>query len=219
MDNLPTFADLPVKDGAPAHSSWGVWGDDDRLGCWNKIDAVAVRRGASAVRRGRVFSLNAPFDAAVTTMMARTPFRHRVQTIMGIAWDDVLDDYNTQGSTQWDGFGHFAAAEHGHYNGIDRDDHGVDRWADRGFATRGVVVDVARWRENIGRPLVPPDEMVPLDELQEVLDSQGCTVERGDVLLLRFGSMARWRSGEAPSLAGIPGLEPSRSRSADANGT
>lgn len=117
---LASFSELPVTEGVPAHSAWGVWGADDRLGCWNKIDDEAVLRGAAAVRKGRVFSLDVDHDPAHARFMQRTPFSHRVEPLMGIAWDDVLDSFNTQGSSQWDGFGHFPSRAHGHYGGLPR---------------------------------------------------------------------------------------------------
>lgn len=200
MTTLPSFRELPVRAGAPPHSSWGVWGDGDgdRLGCWSTIDAAATLRGVASVRTGRVFSLNAAHDDALTLHMGRTPMRRTVRPIMGIAWDDVLDDFNTQGSTQWDGFGHFGSRVHGHYGGLGRDEHGVDRWAARGFATRGVLADIARWRNEAGRPLdVAGGEMVPIDEVEAVLDAEGMTVEPGDILLLRFGWLSWWRTGVA----------------------
>ena len=100
---LPTFAELPVRAGAPAHSSWGLWGDEDRLGCWNLVDDAAARRGAAAVRSGRTFRLDAPHDPDLARFQKREPFVHRIERISGIAWDDVIDGFNTQGATQWDG--------------------------------------------------------------------------------------------------------------------
>lgn len=148
----------------------------------------------------------------LTAYMARTPFAHRIESIMGIAWDDVVDSFNTQASTQWDGFGHFGSDRHGHYGGLARDDHGVDHWAARSFATRGVLADVARWRDRQGRPFdAAGGEMLPVDELLAVLEDQGSVVEAGDVLLIRFGWLRWWRSGGSSSATSLvqPGLEPS----------
>jgi hypothetical protein len=36
--DIPRFADLPIDPSAPPHSSWGVWGEGDRL-----ANAIAVR--------------------------------------------------------------------------------------------------------------------------------------------------------------------------------
>jgi len=209
MAGLPRFADLPITPGAPPHSSWGVWGEGDRLGCWNLVDDEAARRGAASVRTGRTYRLDAPHDPALARFMGRVPFEHRVEPIMGVAWDDVIDSFNTQASTQWDGFGHFGSP-HGHYNGLGRDDHGVDHWAARSFATRGVLADVARWRERQGRPFdAAGGEMLPVDELLATLQDQGSAVLPGDVLLIRFGWMDWWRnrgseSSSAASAASAP---------------
>ena len=143
--------------------------------------------------------------------MGRAPFEHRLEPIMGVAWDDVVDAFNTQASTQWDGFGHFGSA-HGHYGGLGRDEHGVDHWAARSFATRGVLADVARWRERQGRPFdAAGGEMLPIEELLATLHDQGSSVEPGDVLLIRLGWMAWWRNGGSSSATSLvqPGLEPS----------
>lgn len=212
MDSVPRFADLPITADAPRHASWGVWGADDRLGCWNLVDDAAARRGAASVRTGRTFRLDAPHDPALTSFMGRSPFTHRIEPMMGVAWDDVIDSFNTQGSTQWDGFGHYGSAAHGHYGGLSRDDHGVHHWAARSFATRGVVADVARWRERQGRPFdAAGGEMLPVDELLATLEDQGSTVDPGDVLLIRFGWLRWWRAGGASTAKRLvqPGLEPS----------
>ena len=210
MRSLPSFAELPVTPDAPRHSSWGVWGEGDRLGCWNLVDDEAAQRGAAAVRTGRTYRLDAPYDPALARYMGRAPFEHRVEPVMGVAWDDVLDSFNTQASTQWDGFGHFGSA-HGHFGGLGRDDHGVDHWAARSFATRGVLADVARWRERQGRPFdAAGGEMLPVEELLATLDDQGSSVQPGDVLLIRFGWMGWWRQhGSSATSLVQPGIEPS----------
>ena len=45
-DRIPKFAQLPVKPGAPPQSSWGVFGDDDQLGCLNFLTAEGVIEAA-----------------------------------------------------------------------------------------------------------------------------------------------------------------------------
>ena len=37
VDALPSYADLPITPGAPAGSSWGLWGAEDRFGCLNLL--------------------------------------------------------------------------------------------------------------------------------------------------------------------------------------
>jgi kynurenine formamidase len=63
---------------------------------------------------------------------------------------------------------------------------GVNRWADRGIAGRGVLIDVAAYRERLGRPLDHPNsEQIGVDLLAETLAAQGTVLEPGDMLLVR----------------------------------
>jgi hypothetical protein len=43
--------------------NWGRWGPDDELGTLNHISPDAVRHAATLVRKGKVISLGAPFNA------------------------------------------------------------------------------------------------------------------------------------------------------------
>lgn len=60
------------------------------------MDDEAARRGAAAVGTGRTYRRDAPHDPALARYMGRAPFEHRVEGVMGVAWDDVLDSFNTQ---------------------------------------------------------------------------------------------------------------------------
>lgn len=215
MQSLPNYDQLPVVEGVPHRSAWGVWGGDDRLGCLNKIDAAAVRRGLESARHGEVFSLNHGYgDDRLTRWQGREPFEHEARPVGGVALDDVLHGLNTQASTQWDGFRHIGGI-HGLYNGLGHDEHGVAFWAARGIVTRGVLVDLARWREAQGRPIdVGGGEAVPLDEFFACVDAQGVTIEPGDVLFLRFGFWPWWDEARG---GGDDPLPPLRSPGLEAN--
>lgn len=189
MAELPDYDDLPVRDGAPAGSTWGLWGDDDRLGCLNLLTPERVVAAARLIRRGIVFALNAPVDVPDPPLFGRQAHRHEVLGPPdGPGHDDLLHHWNTQSSSQWDGFRHIRHPDHGWYGGAADGDHGIDAWAERGLAGRAVLVDVARWRSDVGRPLAMdrPDPISP-DDLGDTLASQGTTVQTGDVLLLRTG--------------------------------
>lgn len=178
---LPSFDQLPVREGAPAHSSWGLWGPDDRLGCLNLLTPERAVRGAGLVRRGAVFPLDWELGLPSPPLFGRPSLRHAV------GHDDVVDSFNTQSSTQWDGFRHFPMGDR-YYNGLPADQHGVDHWARKGIVTRGVLVDIGRWRERQGAPLdLTRREEITAEELQAALDDEGTTPEPGDVLLVRIG--------------------------------
>jgi hypothetical protein len=196
MTRLPTYDELPVRAGAPPGSSWGVWGDGDVLGCLNLLTPERVRAGVACVRRGAVFPLNLELHLPDPPLFNRAAFDHQVHWLANdVGHDDELSGWNTQSSSQWDGFRHIRHRVHGFYGGVADEDHGIHHWAQRGIVGRAVLADVARWREAQGRPLSPgtPDPIDPSD-LTGTLDAQGVTVETGDVLLIRTGWLAWYRA-------------------------
>ncbi|HUQ39593.1 MAG TPA: cyclase family protein [Acidimicrobiales bacterium] len=218
MTDLPSYDQLPVTDGAPAGSSWGVWGDDDVFGCLNLLTPQRAVAGAACVRRGAAFALNWQMELPDPPLFGRAPFAHEVSWLQGeVGHDDHLSGWNTQSSSQWDGFRHIRHATHGFYGGVDDEAHGIHHWARRGLVGRGVLCDVGRWRESDGRALQydQPDGITASD-IESTLAAQGVVVEPGDVLLLRTGWTGWYRGLDGAgrsALAGdlkAPGLQPSR---------
>lgn len=184
----PSYDELPLEDGI--RHSWGLWGSTDRFGCLNRIDGSHVLGAVGAVRRGAVFSLNWDLALPHPALFGRPNLKHEiVLSANGTSLNDVLSDWNTQASSQWDGFRHVTWPDHGTYNGIV--DNGVHHWAQRGIVARCVLADVGRWRESIGRPLRfdVPDE-ISLADLVATLDAQGSSIRHGDILLVRTGWIA-----------------------------
>jgi kynurenine formamidase len=195
----PRYDDLPVRPGAPPGSSWGVWGDGDRLGTLNLLDAAAVLRGREALRRGRVFPLDLPFGEPDPPLFGRAAAGHRLTADdEAFARDDVISGWNTQAASQWDGFRHVRDLEHGYYNGLPGPAHGVAEWARRGLAGRAVLADVARHLAAEGRPLDPATATpITVDDLRGCLRAQGVAPEQGDILLVRTGWLAHYRALDA----------------------
>ncbi|MCI3948662.1 MAG: cyclase family protein [Acidimicrobiales bacterium] len=217
MTGLPAYDALPVREGAPAGSSWGVWGDGDVLGCLNLLTPEGAQQAAGLVRSGRTFPLDLDLGVPDPPLFGRPRLRHEVLGPPGGGSHDDLVELNTQTSTQWDGFRHVAHPVHGHYGGVADEDHGVHHWAARGIVARAVLADVGRWREAAGRALRydAPDAIEPEDVLG-CLDAQGTAVEAGDVLLVRTGWLSWYRSLDGTARADlaehlvIPGLRPGR---------
>lgn len=201
MRQLPDFDALPVTAGAPPGSSWGLWGADDVFGCLNLLTPERVRAGVAEVREGRVFNLNLELDLPDPPFFGRAPLQHTVlDTVTG--HDDEIHGYNTQSSSQWDGFRHVPHPKYGFYNGIADGDHGIHFWAQRGIVGRGVLCDVARWRESVGRPIVANDaHPIEPSDLLDTLAAQDTDVEPGDILLIRTGWLAWYRSLDAEGRA------------------
>jgi hypothetical protein len=193
--DLPDYDELPRRGGLPC--AWEVWQPSgDVLGCLNLVTEERAAAAARLVERGATFALNWSMGLPDPPLFGRRPFAHEVVgRPSGTSQDDVLDHWNTQSSSQWDGFRHIrhvAIMEDepgtGHFGGVDNDQHGIDHWARKGIVTRGVLADVGRWRAAQGRPLVhdTPDPVTGA-ELLACLADQGTEVREGDVLLVRFG--------------------------------
>jgi hypothetical protein len=192
---LPSYDELPRRSGLPC--AWEVWRDDgDVFGCLNLLTEERAAAAARLVERGATFALNWSMGLPDPPLFGRMPFRHEVTgDESSTSHDDVLHGWNTQSSSQWDGFRHIRhhairddQPGTGHFGGVDDDAHGIDYWARRGIVGRGVLADVGRWRVAQGRPIRfdEPDPVMP-DELLACLRDQGTEVEEGDVLLVRFG--------------------------------
>src|SRR5439155_23691 len=83
MEKLPSYDELPVKDGKPANSSWGLWGDDDVFGCLNLMTPERVVRAAGLVKKGRVFALNWEAELPDPPLFGRAAFEHDVLWLQG----------------------------------------------------------------------------------------------------------------------------------------
>ena len=207
VEKLPSYRELPVKDGAPPGSSWGLWGDDDQLGTLNLLTDERTLRAAAEVQRGTVFPLNLPLE--IPGVAWRRPPQHHLlhvgpegpyeahEKANGPEYryrDDYLDGLWLQGGSQWDGFTHVRHREFGNYNGISDEDVvsrrklGIDQWSHRAIVGRGVLIDVQRHLEAAGRSYDPASAcQFTVEDLQETIAAQGVTIEVGDILLLHSG--------------------------------
>src|ERR1700737_565405 len=126
MTRLPSYDELPLRAGAPPGSSWGLWGDDDTLGCLNLLlDPSRVTRAAELIRRGKVFPLDWDLSLPDPPLFKRPALQHVVTGEPGHGHDDMLNQFNTQSSSQWDGFRHIGTGiGDTHYHGLASDRHG-----------------------------------------------------------------------------------------------
>ncbi|RZL64031.1 MAG: hypothetical protein EOP29_29940, partial [Rhodococcus sp. (in: high G+C Gram-positive bacteria)] len=183
---LPKYADLPVVDGAPPHSSWGLWGKDDRLGSLNLLTPEKIAAASDEVRRGAIFPLNLELTLPNPPFGGRAAVSHTVIPLLGgIGNDDQYDGLNPQSSSQLDGFAHHQHPQYGFYNGLPREAHGIHHWARKGIATRGVVIDLERWCAAQGQPIVHgQSRAIEAAELLAAIESQGTEILPGDMLLI-----------------------------------
>lgn len=211
----------PPYAALPGGRAVGLYGPDEQLGALNVLTPARVAAAAALVSSGEVFSLNAslfyPSPHPASAVSRRRPPTHVVHRSER-ARDDLWDGLFTQYSTQWDGFLHVRDIEHGcFYNGNTDESRGIEAWAERGIAGRGVLLDVDRWLSAQGRPLDwRSDAVVSVEDLRGCAADQGVEVSTGTILLVRTG----WESGftaashaERSALATpsfrCPGIDPS----------
>src|SRR3979490_3351740 len=76
----PRCSELPIKPDKPKESSWGVFGDDDELGCLNFLSPEGVVEAARLGRKGQVFRLDTKINYATPPLFARLPAKHNIMS-------------------------------------------------------------------------------------------------------------------------------------------
>lgn len=204
---LPAYGDLPRLDDVGSNHSWGVFGDDDDLGALNLLTPARVRAAMLGVRTGERVSLSLPLNEPDPPLFRREPFQHTIKQI-GSMWDDRLDTFFPQGSTQWDGFRHHRVRQHGFYGGVTDDPAtgnqrlSIHHWAKGGIVGRGVLIDLAA---HLGAGDYDPlaERPITADEVRAAAAAQQVEVRPGDVLCIRTGWLRAYRSLDPEAKAEI----------------
>ena len=200
--------------------NWSRWGPNDERGAANLITSRKIREAAGCVRKGRTVSLSRPFPTTPGPHNPRPAQMHPGTWTLpggaGIAHDFIGVEYHGFNTTHLDALCHVWDAD-GMWNGRHPTEvlgseganfADVDRYGD-GITTRGVLLDVARYRDV---PFVAPGKPVRGRELLEVASSQNVTIRPGDALVVHSGRTA-WEATLDPSRPvpedGRPGLHAS----------
>lgn len=202
-ERLPSFDELPLKSGYPPHSAWGLFGDEDQVGTLNLLTPERVAAASRLVRDGQVFALNWELELPYPPLFNRPALNHTIKRRRQNVFDDIYDNFNTQSSSQWDGLTHYGHREYGFYNGVSEDQitgaagtrNGIEHWARRGIAGRGVLIDFKRFVSAQGIAFNPGERYaISAEQLQAAADWQGLRFQTGDILLLRTGWI-EWYDG------------------------
>jgi len=231
FEGLPLYDDLPLDASAPADSNWGVFGERDELGCLNFLSPEGVVAAAGLVRDGKVFRLDTRLGFNDPPFFGRAQVRHTIVKLGEVSHDDVIDNFNTQEGSQWDGLAHYGlASRRAFYNGVAPEEVrsgpggrlSIHNWADK-MVGRGVLIDVYGWRLKHGRAVDPlTDEVYTLEEIKAALSEQAGRITPGSMLLVRTGwletlqalSVEERRTIAAQRMPPVIGLEPSREMAA-----
>ncbi|PCG96152.1 Putative cyclase [Penicillium occitanis (nom. inval.)] len=158
----PKFDNLPLRQGDPKCSAWGLWGSDDELGTLNLITEDIRRAAALEVKLGKAINLNLPLNVPLKPMNPRRkPCAHTL-----IPKEHANDDE--------------------FYNGVTQED--ISDIATHPIATRGVLLDWYSYAIKHNIPHTPfTNQHIPLSQLLIVAQEEGVTFRKGDVLLIRTG--------------------------------
>ncbi len=209
----PEYQDLPYNEVLQMHYSWGVFGDADQLGALNKITPDTVRAAVAEVHEGRSIGLNQPIHWPDPPFFGREPFVHEIFPTGRAGYDDRLDNFYPQGSSQWDGFRHIKAREFGLYGGYTEDPQsgeptlGIQAWAEKGIVTRGVLIDAYRHL-----PEYDPweDSRITVADITAIAQAENVEIRSGDVLLFRFGWHAKYASQDQAGRTEVAQRAPGR---------
>ncbi len=219
LNKVPRFAELPIKPDKPKESSWGVFGDDDELGCLNFLTPQGVIDAARLVRKGSIFRLDTKINYANPPLFARRPAKHNIMSFESfglLGFDDSLDSYNTQEGSQWDGLAHVGSPRYKlFYNGVKSTEIkdgpagrlSIHKWANK-FVGRAVLLDAFRYRISHGRTIDPlKSEKYSLDDLKETAIADGVELKPGTILLIRTGWMQAYLAASPADKAAMAPLE------------
>lgn len=214
-ENLPTYKELVRRD-PPAHgpqcNTWDIF-PDKNLGRLMLLTPERVKAATALIKTGETIGLDWRIDRPRTQPFARQLCNHSVIKTHdlpngGAVFDDLLD-INTQSSSQWDGFFHFADTSTGHfYGGTTTQDilsanppRGISAWSDAGIVARGVLLDVYKWAKESYDPFTPHGLTVA--DLKRCAREQGVEFRRGDILIIRSGWIKRHDSASDEDLASL----------------
>jgi hypothetical protein len=200
MEPLPRFDDLPVTPGAPARSAWGLWGEGDETGTVNLLTPERIAAASRLARDGKCFPLNWEMELPHPPLFLRETTQHEIKRRRSVVHDDVYREYNPQSSSHWDGLTHYGnVACDCFYGGVTREEitgepgtrNGIQVWARRGIAGRGVLLDYARWATAQGITFSPGERHeITAADLQAIAAAQRVEFQEGDILIIRSGWIA-----------------------------
>jgi kynurenine formamidase len=197
------------------------WGPNDERGAANRLSPAKVLEATRLIKAGKVYSLGRPYEHG----MPLPGKRHFSLTIPGrptdgpdgqnriVHNDELFSGEIGQIGTQLDGLGHIGVRMRGDdyfYNGFRLSQFGTAYGLEKlgiekvgVFFTRGVLIDVARFR---GVPRMLAGQAITVKDLEGALKAQKTRVGEGDVVLLRTGHGRLWMKENEAYGKGEPGL-------------
>jgi len=202
----------PPADNQRCPSKWGA---GDERGSGNHMKPETVLRAARLIRTGEVIELGHVLSAQMPISSTRRFDVHTKRTFMNPqsnrrgSNEELVTSEIGQVGTQLDGFTH-QTIENSLYNCFK-----VDELATRtGFTklgienvgaliTRGVLIDVAGLK---GVDMLPDTYEITVPDLQQALQRQNLTLQRGDAAIVHTGWGKLWARDNARYMKSCPGI-------------
>lgn len=216
------FACNVSAQNTPGDSWWpSEWGADDERGAANRITTTKVLEASELIREGRIYQLGRIYESG----MPLFPGRHYSLTIPGsptggpvgqnnvVYHDEMISGQIGQVGTQFDGLGHIGTRLDGEdifYNGFRRSKFGTSNGLEKlgvekagVFVTRGVLIDVASYKET---NRLPVGTVITAEDLRGALQKQSVEIREGDVVLIHTGHGQLWMVDNEEYNVGEPGI-------------
>ena len=189
-----TYSELPITPSG-ARSGWHIFGEDDQVGLLNLQTPDRVISASGLVISGEVFSLNLDLSVIDPPLFGRgAPIHTVIDEGTGQSFDDKLDNYYPQLSSQWDSLGHVGYSTNSFYNGATSEQvargerNTIGHWSRRGIVGRGVVLDIEAIFGTAGEGFVPGDDIrISVEDLEDARKLANIDWSPGDIALLHTG--------------------------------
>jgi hypothetical protein len=108
---IPSFDNLTLDPSGPNGNTWGLFGKDNHLGMLNLLTPDIVKRAAAEeIKDGARFSLDWKLNALHKPAFGRQSFEQKIHNKAPRSVNDDILVFNTQSSSQWDGFRHYGSS-------------------------------------------------------------------------------------------------------------
>ncbi|PMD25416.1 hypothetical protein NA56DRAFT_686012 [Hyaloscypha hepaticicola] len=192
----PPFSSLPLKKDGPRGNAWGLFGPTDELGMLNRLTPETTLAASKEIVHGVRVSTDWALDQPKVPGFGRAKFEHTIKHKHPRTVNDDEVKFNTQSSTQWDGFRHFGYQDHKiYFNGCTQDQiqnsnrNGIHIWVENGGVVgRGVLLDYKGWAESQGlEPALLEITEITVEQLNAIAAAQGVNFQPGDILFVHSG--------------------------------
>lgn len=120
--HIPPFDSLPLRKDGPRGNAWGLFGEQDEIGMLNRLTPENTTAAAREIVEGVRISTDWNLNSMATPCFGRSAFEHTIKNKAPRTVNDDVLLFNTQSSSQWDGFRHYGSREGSYFNDCSHED-------------------------------------------------------------------------------------------------